>query len=42
VSASLDTVAAFFGLKREAEKHDALEDARLAAKVLAKMVERIR
>lgn len=41
-SSSLDNVAAVFGLQRHNEKHDALEDARLCARVLAKMVERIR
>lgn len=41
-SSSLDNVAAAFGLSRTAEKHDALEDATLTAKVLAKMVSKIR
>lgn len=41
-SASLDNVSALFGLARATEKHDALEDAILAARVLAKMVDRLK
>jgi len=41
-SASLNNVAEVFGLKREATRHDSLEDATLAAKVLAKMVDKIK
>lgn len=41
-SASLKNVAAGFGLPPEPEPHDALQGAILAAKVLAKMVERLK
>lgn len=41
-SASLDNVAKIFGLAREGAKHGALEDARLCAQVLAKMVQKVK
>lgn len=41
-SASLDSVAAVFGLERSSNLHNALEDATLAARVLAKMVDKLK
>jgi len=41
-SASLNNVAAVYGLQRSTEAHDALEDATLVARVLAKMVDRLK
>jgi DNA polymerase III epsilon subunit-like protein len=41
-SASLDNVAGVFGCARAGETHDALEDARLCARVLSKMLDRVK
>lgn len=42
-SASLDNVAAVFNMRRDlTDRHDALEDARLTARVLGKIIEKIK